>query len=263
MKPPNYFGSDLQLGGLGRHWLFRSFNRRHGILSCAAHFRRWSIRSFLHLSNNGELSSELLVNHKSEDTHHSGTALVKLNSTLLKLGLLVELVPSEVDGSVTEVTNEITGLGTVGGVLHDTKLKSSNEKKDLSSSGSRDGVRASNGGETVGEGVEGVSGSIDVSGKVVSSTGDDVTQEGKHGNTSVLDLNVTETVETVLVGIIKKSKRIVESKRSLGTELGLEGVKGGGGLAGLGRGEGGGGGDGGGKDNRLHFGYWLVSRDKR
>jgi len=191
------------------------------------------------------------VDHKSKNTHHGGTSVVKLYSTLLKLGLLIERVPSEVNVSVTEVTNEIV---LSGNILHDGKLKGSDEEKDLSSSGSWDGVRASNGSETVGEISEGVSSTIDGSGEVVSSAGGDLSKESKLGDTSVLDLDVTETVETLLVGIIEHAERIVESKRRLGTKLVLESVEGGGGLAGLGRGEGGGGGDGGGKDNRLHVG---------
>ena len=93
-----------------------------------------------------------------------------------------------------------------------------------------------------------------------TSAGDDVTQEGKLSNTSMLDLNVTETVETILVGVVKEPKRIEESKRRLNTELVLEGVEGGGGLASLGRREGGGGGNGGGKDDRLHVDYYCTEK---
>jgi hypothetical protein len=188
------------------------------------------------------------VNHKSKDSHHGGTSLVKLDGTLLKLGLLIERVPSEVDGSVTEISNEFTRLGTVGGVFHDEKLKESDESNNLEKSSLGDGL---NGGVTIGDGVEGSSGVVDVSWKVNSGTGDDVSKEGKLGNTSVLDLNVTKTVESVLVSFVKKSKRIEESKRSLNSELVLKGLKGGGGLGNLGRSEGGSGGDKGGKD-KLH-----------
>ena len=73
-----------------------------------------------------------------------------------------------------------------------------------------------------------------------SVTGDDLAKEGKLTDTSVLDLDVTKAVETLLVGILKKAKRIEETKRGLDTKLGLEGVKSGGGLANLGGGEGGG-----------------------
>ncbi|KAL7512913.1 hypothetical protein ACHAXN_010147 [Cyclotella atomus] len=203
-------------------------------------------------SSNGEVTSNLLVHHKSKNSHHGGTSVVQLNSTFLQLGLLVELVPSEVNGTVTEVTDELSSSD----VLHDEKLKETNEGNNLSQSGSGDGVGSVNGGPSVGEGVEGVSGVVNVSGEVDTSTSDDVTQEGKLGNTSVLQLNVTETVETLLVGVVQQSQGIEESKRRLDTKLVLEGGEGGGGLAGLGRGEGGGAGDEGGNDGRLHGCCW-------
>jgi len=59
----------------------------------------------------------------------------------------------------------------------------------------------------------------DVTSKVDSGAGDNLSKEGKLGDTSVLNLNVTKTVETILVGIVQKSKRIEESKRRLGTKL--------------------------------------------
>jgi len=82
--------------------------------------------SNLHLSNDREDSSELLVDHKAKDSHHGGTSVVELNGTLAELGLLIEGVPSEVEGSVTEVTNEFT---LSGDVLHNTELKSTDEAK--------------------------------------------------------------------------------------------------------------------------------------
>jgi hypothetical protein len=69
----------------------------------------------------------------------------------------------------------------------------------------------------------------------------------------VLELNITEAVETLLVSIIKKSnKRIEESKRRLNSELTLESVEGSGGLNNLGRSEISSGGKKGCKD-KLHF----------
>ena len=192
----------------------------------------------LELSNNGDGSSELLMDHKSKNSHHGGTSVVQLNSTLGKLGLLIEGVPSEVKSTVTEITNEVSGGGTVGAVLHDTKLKSSNEGNNLSKSGAGDGIGSGDGGPSVGEGVEGVSGVVNVSGKVDAVAGHDLAQEGKLGDTSVLDFDVTKTVEALLVGAIEHAEGVEEAKRSLGTELVLEGGEGGGGLAGLGGGEG-------------------------
>jgi len=188
------------------------------------------------------------MHHKSKDTHHGGTSLVQLNSTLLQLGLLIEGIPSEVNGTVAEVTDELSS----GDILHDKELKETNKGDNLSESSAGDGVGSRDGGPSVGEGVEGVSGVVNVSGEVDSSAGDDVTQEGELGDTAMLDLDVTETVESLLVGIIEESEGIEESKRRLDTELVLESSEGGGGLAGLGRGESGGAGDEGGDDGRLH-----------
>ena len=208
----------------------------------------------LKFSNNWDGASKLFVNHKSKNSHHSGTSVVKLNSTLGKLGLLIEGVPSEVKSSVTEVTNELT---LAGNILHDGKLQESNEGKDLKSTGNRNLKGASPSLSDVRE-----FGSIvgDVSGQTDTSTGGDLSKECQLADTSVLQLNVTKTVETLLVGIIKKTKGIEESKRGLGTKLVLEGGEGGGCLAGLGRGESGGAGDKGGNDGRLHVGCEIMRR---
>jgi len=59
----------------------------------------------------------------------------------------------------------------------------------------------------------------DVTSKVDSGTGDNLSKEGKLSDTSVLYLNITKTVETILVGIVQKSKRIEEAKWGLSTKL--------------------------------------------
>ncbi|KAL3785330.1 hypothetical protein ACHAWO_008602 [Cyclotella atomus] len=160
------------------------------------------------------------MNHKSKNSHHGGTSVVKLNSTLLQLGLLVELVPSEINEAIAEVTDE---LSVSGDILHDEKLKEANEEEDLKGTilGNIEGAgpAISNIGEL---------GSIkgDVSGKVDSGTSDDVSKEGQLADTSVLQLNVTETVEALLAGLIQQSQGIEESKGGLGTEFVLEGSEG-------------------------------------
>jgi hypothetical protein len=201
----------------------------------------------LELSGDGENTSDLLVHHKSKNSHHGGTSVVQLNSTLLHLLLLRESIPSEVNESVTEVTNELSS----GDVLHDEKLKESNEGNDLSEAGSGDGVGAVDGSPSVGERVEGVTGIVNVSGKVDSGTSDDVSKESKLGDTSVLQLNVTKTVETLLVGVVEESEGIEESKGSLDTELVLESVESSGGLGNLSGSKGGGRGQRGGDEDRL------------
>ena len=44
--------------------------------------------------------SYLIVDHKSKDTHHVSTAVVELDGTLGELGLVIKVVPAEVDVSI-------------------------------------------------------------------------------------------------------------------------------------------------------------------
>ena len=173
----------------------------------------------LKVSNDGEVGivsegDDLLVNHKSKNSHHGGTSIVQLNGALGKLGLLIELIPSEINVSVTEVTNVL--VSGSGNITHEGTLKDSDEGDDLDKSSSGDGVRSEKGGNTVGERVEGISSIVDGSRKVDSGTGDNLSKEGKLSDTSVLDLNVTETVETLLGAVSgEHAEGIEESKRSL------------------------------------------------
>ena len=217
-----------------------------------------AVSNLLKVSDDGEIGvvserDDLLVDHKSKDTEHSGTAVVELDGTLLKLGLFIKVIPAEVNVSVTEVSNVF--VSSSGNITHEGNLQQTDEGDDLALSLEGDGIRADKSGNTVGEGVEGVSGVVNASGEVDSGTGDDLAKEGKLSDTSVLDLNVTEAVETLLGAVSgEHAEGIEESKRRLDTKLVLEGVEGGGGLAGLGRGESGGRADKGSDDGRLHVG---------
>merc|ERR1719390_526534 len=116
----------------------------------------------------------------------------------------------------------------------------------------------------VGEGAEGVTGVVDVSGKVDAGAGDDVTEEGKLGDAAVLDLDVTEAVEALLVGTVEEAEGVEETEGGLDAELTLEGggvSDGGGGTAGLGGGEGGGGADEGSDGSKLEHDYWMKLVD--
>jgi hypothetical protein len=193
-----------------------------------------------------EGDSELLVDHKGKNSHLGSTALVELDGTLGHLGLLVEGVPAEVKGAVAEVTDEFSS----GDVLHDGELKETNEGNNLGNSDTRNGGK---GAEAVGDIGERKAGVVNVSGETDSGFLDEVSGDGKHADASVLDLDVTETVELLLVAISNQAEGIEESKRILGSELTFEGLQGGGGGSLLGRGEGDGRGDEGCDDNRLHF----------
>jgi hypothetical protein len=196
------------------------------------------------------VARDLFVHHKSKDTHHSGTSVVQFDGTLSHLGLGSEGVPSEVNKSVTEVTWEFT---LSSDILHDGNLKNANEDNNLCKPKEGDGVFAEKGGSTIREGVEGVSLQVNTSGKVESGTSDDLSKEGKHGDTSVLEFDVTKTIESFLVSIDQEAKRIVESKGFLGTKFTFESRKRSGLCGLLGRSESSCGGDKGGKDGGLHF----------
>jgi hypothetical protein len=122
---------------------------------------------------------DLFVDHKSKDSHHGSTAVIELNGTLLQFFFLTEILPSEVNVSVTEVTDKF--IASSLNVAHDSTFEESNEGNELDESSGGDGVRSNKGGNTVGVRVEGVSRIVDGSWEVESTTGGDLSQEGKLG----------------------------------------------------------------------------------
>jgi hypothetical protein len=191
--------------------------------------------------------AQLLVDHKGKDSHLGGTALVELDGTLLELGILVEGVPAKVDGVVTEVTNEFSS----GDVLHDGKLQETDETDDLGNTSTTNGI---DGGESVGDGLKSVARVVNGTRKTDAGLGNEVSNNGEHGNTSVLDFDVTQAVESGLVAVGNEAKGIPETKRNQGTDLVFEGHLGGDRSTGsvLGRSKGGGTSEEGGEDNELH-----------
>ena len=186
-------------------------------------------------NSNDWVSIDLLVHHKAKNTHHRGTSIVQFNASLSKLGLGAEFVPSKIDETIAEVSGEFTSSGHI---LHDEKFKKTNEKDNLSESCLGDSVWAGNGRQTIGERVEGVSLKIDVSGKVDSGAGDNLSKERKHANASVLEFDVSKTVELGFIAVGNQTKRIVESKWLLGSQFSFERLDAGLGSGLLGRGKG-------------------------
>ena len=50
-----------------------------------------------------------------------------------------------------------------------------------------------------------------------------MSEDGKHRDAAVLGLDVSEAIESLLVGVLEEAKRIPEAKRSLGAQGVLEG----------------------------------------
>ena len=164
------------------------------------------------------------MNHEGQDTHLGGATVVELDGELSVDGLLVPA------GSL-----ELSGLDVVlaGGVA---ELDEADEGDDLGSAGGRDGVEGGEAGLHGGEG-KAVG---DVTREADAGGGDEVAEDGKHGNAAVLGLDGAQAVKASLVSILQESKRIPEAKRGLSSngvlEVHLEGSRG---LGHAGRGEGG------------------------
>ena len=199
------------------------------------------------------------MDHEAEDTHLCRTAVVELNGALRDLGLLIKGVPSEVNGTVAEVTHKFR---VASDIFHDEELKETNETHELEEATRGDSIITRDSGPAVANGIKRGARVVNVSRKMDAGTGDDVTEEGKLTDTAVLDLDITEAVETLLVSARKHAKRIEETDRGLGSELRLKGIQGGGCLANLGRGEGGSRASKKGGDDKLHDVFCTSSVGK-
>ena len=105
------------------------------------------------------------------------------------MGFSIEGVPSEVKGAVTEVTHKFSS-GDV--LLHDSEFKKSNEGNDLGKASTWDGV---DGSKSIRDGFEASARGVNVSRLTDSVLGnEELPKNSKHGDTSVLDLDIAETV---------------------------------------------------------------------
>jgi hypothetical protein len=159
--------------------------------------------------------SKLFVDHKTKNSHLSGTAVVELDGTLLELCLFVVVAdPANRESRAREVSWK----GSLG-LLPSDKLQGTNKDEDLSKASSRHGTQGSKAGWNVREGCSIVG---DISWQTDPCVVSEEANDSKHADTSMLELNKSKTVELLLVSIGKKSERIEESKRRLCTKLALE-----------------------------------------
>mmetsp|Transcript_1300 Transcript_1300/g.2704 ORF Transcript_1300/g.2704 Transcript_1300/m.2704 type:complete len:217 (-) Transcript_1300:7-657(-) len=207
-----------------------------------------SLFRYANLERRNDLVAQLFVDHQTQDTHLGSTSIVQFNSTLLHLPFISLLVPSEINESVAEVTNEFTSSPArvdSHGVL-------------LVAVGSFHGGPGGNhlGPDHARGGRQGGKTSWDFfsTRESDSGIGGQVTNNSKHGNASVLEFHPAKTVEFILVDIGRHSHGVEESQRHLGSQLlGEVSVQGGRGLASLlGRSESSGGSQEGSKDGRFH-----------
>ena len=168
----------------------------------------------LHLADDGEATSNLLVHHETQNAHHGGTAVVEFDGALLELLLGGEVVPRKLVAVLDAVAKVASELGlenthVLGHVrIHDAKLHDADEGENLPKSAGGDGIRAEKGGEAVGVGVERMSLVVNGTRQMDTGTGNDVAQEGKLSDSAVLQLDVAKSLEAFLVGILKHVERI-------------------------------------------------------
>ena len=145
------------------------------------------------------------MDNKSPDSHHGGTSIVQFNSSLLNFGGVIEIVPSKVKGTVTEVTDVFGFVVEPFGITVDNSgngEKGKHLQKD---------VLAILGGKKVIECLQ-TGRDISSTGESDSGGGDQVSGDGKHGNTSVGDFVFSEKVEFFLRTVFDESKRIEKTK---------------------------------------------------
>lgn len=143
----------------------------------------------------------------SKDSHLRSTSIIELNSAFAELFFWGEFVPSEIKGSVAEVTGEFSS----GNVPHDGQLQNADKEDDLDKTRLWHGGQCS---EAVGDVFEGSSIVANVAREAPSSFLSQVSEHGKHTNATMLQLNVSQAVKLGLVAIGHKAKRIVKSKLS-------------------------------------------------
>mmetsp|Transcript_24947 Transcript_24947/g.71262 ORF Transcript_24947/g.71262 Transcript_24947/m.71262 type:complete len:228 (-) Transcript_24947:26-709(-) len=159
------------------------------------------------------VSWQHFMNHKTKDTHHGGAAVVQFDSPLAFLLFGGECVPPKVDVIIPEVSDE---LPVSGNILHNGELQESNEEEDLEEASSGNFRESS---DTSGDRSEGGTCEVDVPRETEASSRQNVSKDSKHGNTSVLDLDVSQSVEAVFIGICQKAQGVEKSEGRLGADF--------------------------------------------
>jgi len=179
-----------------------------------------------------------IVTEELEDGKHGKTSVLELSG--LTLG--------------KDVIGEVKLSG--GGAVETVVLNTSNGSDDLNPSEEGDGV---DGSDTVGDTV----GAEATGGEVVSesvSLRGDVSEDGKHAHTAVLEFSKTVLVELLLADAVRKTSGIPESSRGKSSNLVLERLNRGGRASNLGRGEGNSRAGEGSEDGELHFDLLEYAR---
>ena len=161
--------------------------------------------------------SELLVDHQSKDAHLGGASVIQLDGALLHLRRVAQLAPSEVQGTIAEVSLEFSGA--VAAVIRAPRRLKLILVGGLHHRPCGDHLRPDHAREVV----EGGESRRDVSGSRKTHAGvrDEVPGDGKHGDATVLELDPAEAVEFLLAGVGAgaHTERIKKAEGHLGAKL--------------------------------------------
>ena len=138
---------------------------------------------------------ELLVYHQGEDTHLGSAAVVQLDRELLIDGLLVPAGCSQL-GLLDLI---LAGCVATFDQGHDQHSSEDHVSRKLSKS------------RKTGLGATQVESRSKRGRKSVTSSGDQVAKDCKHGDAAVLGLDLAKAVESCLVRIVQKTQRIPEA----------------------------------------------------
>ena len=162
---------------------------------------------------------ELLVDHECKDTHLCSTAVVQFNCSF---GRLLIFIPSLLlhFGNASSLN---LGLCVVG----ESKINGTDEDNQLAKTLLRNCVLTEETSETIVNGGK-WGAECNISWEMDASCGGKMAEDGKHRDTAMLGLNVSQTIESLLVSILEEVEGIPETKRGLctkGTLIGhLEGI---------------------------------------
>jgi hypothetical protein len=171
------------------------------------------------------LSGDGLADKGTHDSHHSSTSLVDFHIELVLKFISLQEVGDERTSVSSSVVSGVVGSGPDG------QLTDSTEEEDLGDSGNGDREKSVHAIRDVRETDSHLLGKV--SGELNSSVVEKHTDNGSHGDTSMLTFDSTTALEVGMesgefssgvLGRVQPSKRIVQTQRSSDTDGGVKGV---------------------------------------
>ena len=153
------------------------------------------------------------MSDKPPDAHHSRTSLVQFDGTRPHFLRITKPIPSKVQGAIAVISHKLSL------VIEPESIAIDNFSQDEEDGHLHQDVFAVIGGRQC---VPGTEASGDVLGhvrKTIPGGSGEVSDDGEHGNASMLEFHCAKAVEFILVGVLEHSQGIPEPQGSLDTKL--------------------------------------------